>query len=233
MTKHHSRIAVVNYQSKVTIFVKLRNHWASRFEACLGKTFLWVTSVEDRNLSKIMKFITWLRYLIFLISLSQSDAINKIFCDLLTSVPFPALAAVQLSILWVLIGCLTYISLVWLAVAVTLVFTPEWSFFIWEDALQNHFPCEVLILSSCDETNLDVGLHLSFFNKTEKNPGFHAFSTYACHFPTTDFSFWKLELESDGGKLVSSHVSGQVYVLVRGKKITCFYNKCIVWYKLL
>lgn len=165
-----------------------------------------------------MKFITWLRYLIFLISLSQSDAINKIFCDLLTSVPFPALAAVQLSILWVLIGCLTCISLVWLAVAVTLVFTPEWSFFIWEDALQNHFPCEVLILSSCDETNLDVGLHLSFFNKTEKNPGFHAFSTYACHFPTTDFSFWKLELESDGGKLVSSHVSGQVYVLVRGKK---------------
>lgn len=68
MTKHHSRIAVVNYQSKVTIFVKLRNHWASRFEACLGKPFLWVTSVEDRNLSKIMKFITWLRYLIFLIS---------------------------------------------------------------------------------------------------------------------------------------------------------------------
>ena len=192
MTKHHSRIAVVNYQSKITIFVKLRNHWASRFEACLGKPFLWVTSVEDRNLSKIMK-----------------------------------------SILWVLIGCLTYISLVWLAVAVTLVFTPEWSFFIWEDALQNQFPCEVLILSSCDETNLDVGLHLSFFNKTEKNPGFHAFSTYACHFPTTDFSFWKLEPESDGGKLVSSHVSGQVYVLVRGKKITCFYNKCIVWYKLL
>ena len=51
-------------------------------------------------------------------SIRLKTATNR---DLVTSSHFPALQAVCLGLLWVLIGCLSYLPLIWLALVITMV----------------------------------------------------------------------------------------------------------------
>ena len=51
-------------------------------------------------------------------SIRLKTATNR---DLVASLHFPALQAVCLGLLWVLIGCLSYLPLIWLALVITMV----------------------------------------------------------------------------------------------------------------
>ena len=58
---------------------------------------------------------------VYFISLNRCVLYTATNRDLVTSWHFPALQAVCLGLLWVLIGCLSYLPLIWLAVVITMV----------------------------------------------------------------------------------------------------------------
>ena len=58
---------------------------------------------------------------VYFISLNRCVLYTATNRDLVTSSHFPALQAICLGLLWVLIGCLSYLPLIWLALVITMV----------------------------------------------------------------------------------------------------------------